>query len=176
MKAFFARPALVAALAAVALPFASAARAEEPSGCAAFKWPVDADQAALGSGGLAAVDQGGTLALNRAVLVKLAPADAVSFAMAPERVPKPETFAAVLTLPPPAPGVYRITLSEAGWIDVIQNGAMIHPLAFSGARDCPHVRKVLKFQLSGGAVTIQLSNVAASEAALIVRAEDVAAQ
>jgi hypothetical protein len=147
--------------------------AEEPAGCDSFKWPVAEDQAALGASGLAAVDAGGTLALGRAAKVRLAPAAQVAFALAPERAPKPETFAAVVTLPPPpAPGVYRVTLSEAGWIDVIQDGAAIRPLAFSGARDCPHVRKSLKFQLSARPVTIQLSNVAAKEAALIVRAED----
>ncbi|WP_374546360.1 hypothetical protein [Rhodoblastus sp.] len=154
---------------------ARAARAEEPVGCAAFKWSIAEDQTALSAEKRAMVENGGALAYGAATTARLAPLDAIRFPSPPERAPKLGTFAAIVTLPaPPVAGVYRLTLSDAAWVDAIQDGAALKPLAFSGARDCPHVRKTLKFQLSDKPLTLQISGAPAPEIALIVHADEAA--
>jgi len=44
-------------------------------------------------------------------------------------------------------------------------------LAFSGAKDCPHIRKSLKFKLTGQKVVIQISNAAAPDIILVALPE-----
>ncbi len=151
-------------LALLAIP----ARAEEPSGCDKFKWPIAREQSALASPDKQLVEDGGAVAPGKAVIVHLAPVGKVHFAQEPQRAPAPDTAAAVLKLAAPQAGVYTISLSAGAWIDVIQDGAAQKPLAFSGARDCPNIHKSLKFQLSAEDATLQISNVAASEISLVV--------
>ena len=146
-------------------------RAEEPSGCDKFKWPIGTQQAALANPAKAAVSDGGALGVGGAALAQLAPVDQAHFQQKPERAPRPGSYGAVLTLAAPAAGIYTVSLSEGAWIDVIQNGATLKPLAFSGARDCPHIRKTLKFRLEPTKTTLQISNVAAPEIAIVVLGE-----
>ena len=100
-----------------------------------------------------------------------APVEKIHFAQAPERAPAPASYAAVLTLASPAAGVYTVSLSAGAWIDVFQDGAALHPLAFSGARDCQNIRKTLKFQLAAQKTVIQISNSAAAEISIVVLPE-----
>lgn len=151
---------------------AGAALAEEPSGCDAFKWPIARDQAALAAEALPSLDDGGAIAYGAATTVRLASGGTVKFRQPPERAPGPQTYGAVIELlAPPAPGVYRVSLSAGAWLDAIQDGVTLKPLAFSGARDCPHIRKTLKFQLSDKPVTIQISNVAGPTISVVVLPE-----
>ena len=165
---FFRLVVCLLALAVSALPL----RAEEPSGCDKFKWPIARQQAALASQDKAAVADGGALAVGTARKVSLAPIEKVHFPQAPERPPAPATYAAVLTLAiPPAAGVYTVSLSAGAWVDVYEDGAALRPLAFSGARDCPNIRKTLKFQLAAKTTVIQISNAAAPEISIVVLPE-----
>lgn len=56
-------------------------------------------------------------------------------------------------------GPYQITATAEGWIDVVQDGKALASTAHSGRRDCPDVRKSVRFDLQTGAVTIQVSGV-----------------
>ncbi|MGA7199870.1 MAG: hypothetical protein WBY97_22650, partial [Roseiarcus sp.] len=47
------------------------AAADEPSGCDAFKWPLDHERAALASPGKPAVANGGALTADAAATLKL---------------------------------------------------------------------------------------------------------
>jgi hypothetical protein len=143
-------------------------RAEEPSGCDKFKWPIDDEQAALASPDKRTVEDGGALVPGKAVVVHLAPVDNVHFQQPPQRPPAPDSTAAMLKLPSPQAGVYTVSLSAGAWIDVIQGGVQQKPLGFSGARDCPNIHKTLKFRLSAEDVTIQISGFAAPEISLVV--------
>ena len=165
------RKAAIRAIGFAALALAGAARAEEPSGCAAFKWDIAQDQAALAAPGPAAISDGGALRAGAATKISLAPTEKIHFPLAPERAPRPEAFGAVVEWPAPAPGLYRISLSDAAWIDVIEDGAVAKPLAFSGAKDCPHIRKSLKFKLTGQKAFIQISNAAAPDITLVALPE-----
>jgi hypothetical protein len=165
---FFCALRLAAPLLLLAL---SPLHAEEASGCDKFKWSIARQQAALASAGKATVADGGALSVGTALRVPLSPVEKIHFKQTPERAPAPATYAAVLTLAPPAAGVYTLSLSAGAWVDVFQDGAALHPLAFSGARDCPDIRKSLKFQFSAKPTVIQVSNAAAPEISLVVLPE-----
>ena len=134
--------------------------AEEPSGCDKFKWPIDRARAALtapdrtrlASGTeLAAIPSGGaTLALVEAAQAKLP--------RTPQRAPKGGTFAGFANFKnPPKPGMYTISLSAGAWVDVIQDGHFLKPVAFSGATDCSGIRKTIKYELGTSPFILQIS-------------------
>jgi hypothetical protein len=77
----------------------------------------------------------------------------------PERSLKPGGFGAVLALANvEKAGSYEITLSDEARIDAVQGGALVKSSDFSGQKDCPGVRKSVRFDLNSGPLTIQLSN------------------
>ena len=152
---------------AVALPLAiavigatAAYAAEEPSGCDKFKWPIDRERAALTAPDRARLASGNELAAiprSGFTLGLVTPAEA-KLPSPPERAPKDGTFAgfARITTAPKA-GVYTVSLSSGGWIDVLQNGHFIKPIAFSGATDCAGIRKTMKYELAAQPFVLQIS-------------------
>jgi hypothetical protein len=134
--------------------------AEEPSGCDKFKWNIDHERAALtapdrlklASGAeLAALPSTGmTLGLNTPAEAKLP--------TPPERGPKEGTFAGFATFKnPPKAGIYTISLSAGGWVDLVQDGHALKPKAFSGATDCDGIRKTMKYELGASPFVLQIS-------------------
>jgi hypothetical protein len=78
----------------------------------------------------------------------------------PERAPKEGTFAgfASFTTAPKA-GIYTISLSKGGWIDVVQDGHALKPKAFSGATDCDGIRKTMKYEISASPFVLEISGI-----------------
>lgn len=146
------------------------AAAEEPTGCGAFRWPIEHDRAALVEAAKPVVADGGALRYDAALTLQLAPFTETSLPHAPERSPKrTPSFAGHFSLPSPEkPGVYTMTVNSEACIDVIDNGVFLHPEAFSGALGCDGVRKSVKFDLPGRPVDVQLSNVKDAHIAVIV--------
>ena len=153
---------------AAALVFCSdAAIAQEASGCDKFKFAVDRERAALGEPDKSPLENGGALEVGKPFQARLT--SSARFETAPERPPAPGSFGAVLKLlTAPAAGVYTISVSGPAWLDVLQDGAPVKPLAFSGVRDCPNIRKVLKYQLAAKPATIQISNAKEETLAIVV--------
>jgi hypothetical protein len=89
---------------------------------------------------------------------------------APERAPKfPSDFAGHFVLAAPAkPGVYRLTMSSGAWVDVLDGGSYLHPIGFSGAKDCEGARKSVKFDLPSRPLALQLSGVPRDQISVIV--------
>jgi len=134
--------------------------AEEPSGCDKFKWDVTHERAALTAPDRAKVSSGNEFAAlptTGFTLDLVAPADA-KLPTPPERAPKDGTFAgfAKVTTAPKA-GLYTISLSAGGWVDVVQDGHALKPKAFSGATDCDGIRKTMKYELSAQPFVLQVS-------------------
>jgi hypothetical protein len=148
------------------------AHAEEPSGCDKFKWPLAHERSAL-SAPTARLEPGARLAFDAAASVHLAPLAEAKLEMAPERSPRvsPSYAGAVKLDAPAAAGTFKVSLSDAGWIDVVQDGRFVRPIAVSGAPDCPGLRRSVKFPLAAKPLTIQLSDVKTPDISLIVSPE-----
>ncbi len=149
------------------------AHAVEPSGCDKFKWSIAHEQSALTAPQVLRLESGALLAFDAAASVHLAPLSEAKLEMPPERAPKASSsYAGAIKLDAPgAAGTYKVTLSGEGWIDVIQDGRLVKPVAFSGALDCQGLRKSVKFPLEAKPLTIQLSGVKAPDIFLIVSPE-----
>jgi hypothetical protein len=59
--------------------------------------------------------------------------------------------------PPPKAGLYTISLSAGGWLDVMQDGHFLKPKGFSGATDCEGIRKTMKYEISASPFVLQVS-------------------
>jgi hypothetical protein len=170
----FGRPLLALGLLAVASATAPGlARAQEGSGCGGFRWPLDLERAALIRPDKPSLANGGALALNVATTLELQPLANAGLPKAPERAPKSaQAFAGHFALAAPAqPGVYKVTISSPGWIDVLDGGSYLHPKAFTGATACDGARKSVKFDLPSRPLALQFSGVEADRISVIVSPE-----
>jgi hypothetical protein len=152
------RTSLLVALAL--LGAAPAWAAEEPSGCDKFKWGIERERAALTAPDRLTLASGAELTAlpSQAVILALrSPAEA-KLPTPPERAPKDDTFAGFASIKTaPKAGLYSISLSGGGWVDVVQDGHFLKPKAFSGATDCDGIRKTMKYELSASPFVLQVS-------------------
>jgi hypothetical protein len=147
-------------MALLLLGAAPAYAAEEPSGCDKFKWPIERERAALTAPDRAKMTSGAELAAlpsSGVTLALVAPSEA-KLPTPPERAPKDGTFAGFASVKTaPKAGLYTVSLSTGGWLDVVQDGHFLKPVAFSGATDCDGIRKTVKFDLSASPFVVQIS-------------------
>ncbi len=139
---------------------APAGAAEEPSGCDKFKWNIDHERAALTAPDRVKLVSGGELAALPAtgMTLGLRPPAEARLPMPPERAPKEGTFAGFTSFQaPPRAGIYTVSLSTGGWVDVVQDGHALKPKAFSGATDCDGIRKTMKYEFSASPFVLQVS-------------------
>jgi hypothetical protein len=155
------------------LPGSGSAAAAAPSGCDQFKWPIAHEQAALAAPAAEPLASGAKLPADSGARLKLAPFAEAKLALAPERPPKFSlSYAGAFALDAPsAPGVYKVTLSAGGWIDVIQKGKFLRPVAFSEAAGSANARKSVKFRLAAEPATLQLTGVGNPDIAIVVSPE-----
>jgi hypothetical protein len=161
----------MAAIVLVACALSSTARAEEPRGCDKFRWPVAREQAALTAAELPSVPVAGTRTAGAgAFTFALVPAADATLPMPPERSSKQTpAFAGFASFAaPPAKGLYQVTLSQGVWVDLVQNGTYLKPVAFSGALACPGVRKIVRFEVGSAPFTLQVSGAAADKVSAVV--------
>ena len=150
---------ILAFLTALSLGASSALAAEEPSGCDKFKWPIHNERAALTAPGRAKLASGSEQAALPPASITLslvAPADA-KLPTPPERAPKDGSFAGFTRIKSAKAGLYTISLSTGAWVDVVQDGHVLKPVAFSGATDCDGIRKTMKYELSASPLLLQVS-------------------
>jgi hypothetical protein len=147
-------------MALLLLGAAPAYAAEEPSGCDKFKWPIERERAALTAPDRAKMTSGAELAAlpsSGVTLALVAPSEA-KLPTPPERAPKDGTFAGFASVKTaPKAGLYTVSLSTGSWLDVVQDGHFLKPVAFSGATDCDGIRKTVKFDLSASPFVVQIS-------------------
>ena len=139
---------------------APAFAAEEPSGCDKFKWNIDHARAVLTAPDRIKLNTESELAglpSAGATMALATPADA-KLPMPPERAPKEGSYAGFVRIGSlPKAGSYTISLSSGAWLDVVQDGRFLKPMAFSGATDCEGVRKTMKYDLSASPLLLQIS-------------------
>ncbi|TKB13896.1 MAG: hypothetical protein E5V75_20110 [Mesorhizobium sp.] len=125
------------------------------AGCDSFKWPVTREQALFPAA--RAAQSGAALAVGQAVDLALATVDTVSFEIPPGRTPAAGTFGATASVTVPPEGELQFSLSDEAWIDIVQDGHAVKSAGFSGVKTCPGIRKSVRFKLSAGPATVQLS-------------------
>ena len=138
------------------------AHADDP--CGAFTWDVRNERALFGNkpqvltGGqtLAASP---TLAADRLYQVELTAQSEVKFLESPGRNRgKGGAFAGLVRLAVEATGVYRISLDQPLWVDVIANGTVIPAKDFQGRPGCDAPHKIVEFPLPAASpITLQFS-------------------
>jgi hypothetical protein len=154
----------------LAIASATVAQAQEGSGCGGFKWPLDLERAALARPDRPSLANGGALPLSVATTLELRPLASAGLPKPPERAPKSaQAFAGHFALAAPAKsGVYKVTISSPGWIDVIDGESYLHPKAFTGATGCEGARKSVKFDLPSRPLALQFSGVESDRISVIV--------
>jgi hypothetical protein len=163
---------LIAAILAFGL--AAPALAAEPEGCDKFKWPIESDRAALTAPNRTPVASGSArTAGTKAVTLALLPLDKAALPMPPERKRAAEGFAGYLMMAAPEKsGSFTLSMASAVWIDAIQNGQYLKPVAFSGAIGCEGIRKTMRFDLGAQPFVVQVSGSTDETVALLVRGSD----
>jgi hypothetical protein len=143
------------------------------SGCDQFKWPIAHEQAALAAPAAGPLAPGATLPADAGARLKLVPFAEAKLTIAPERPPKfsPSYAGAFALDAPAAAGVYKVTLSAGGWIDLVQDGKSLKAVNFSDATGCANARKSVKFRLAAEPATLQLTGVGAPDVSIIVSPE-----
>jgi hypothetical protein len=147
-------------IALVLLGTSTAFAAEEPSGCDKFKWNIDRERAALTAPDRLALASGGDLAAlpSTGMTLALRPPGEAQLPSPPERAPREGTFAGFANFKgTPKAGLYTVSLSAGGWVDLVQDGHFLKPKAFSGATDCDGIRKTMKYELSASPFVLQVS-------------------
>jgi hypothetical protein len=142
------------------LSAAPAWAAEEPSGCDKFKWPIERERAALTAPDRLKLGSGGELAAvpSTGMTLTLHPPGDAKLPSPPGRAPKEGTFAGFASFKnAPKAGLYTISLSAGGWVDVVQDGHFLKPKGFSGATDCEGIRKTMKYEISQNPFVLQVS-------------------
>jgi hypothetical protein len=149
-------------MALLLLGAAPAYAAEEPSGCDKFKWNIDRERAALTAPDRVKLATGGELAAfpSTGMTLGLSTLAEAGLPSPPERAAKEGTFAGFKSFKaPPKAGIYSVSLSAGGWVDVLQDGHALKPKAFSGATDCDGLRKTMKYEISANPFVLQLSGI-----------------
>ena len=152
------------ALIAVALcAFGFTASAAE-QGCEKLAWNLDLERYLLAH---PEASPGAGLPVSRQLA--LWPAADAGLPKAPERTSRAEgAKAAHLSFTVPEAGLYRVTLSSEAWLDLIQADAYRRAQAFTGVRDCPGLRKSVRFQLDAGLAVVQISGSTADTIGVVV--------
>jgi len=153
----------------------SIAYSAEPSGCDKFAWPLTKEQELLRQAqpGAAAGTEIHRDA-QQGILLKLASIAEAKLPVPPERAPKNvSSFAGFVQFDDaPKGGTYKVSSSNEAWIDLFQGGRYVKPAAFTGATDCPNIRKSVKFEIGPGPFTIQLSDVPSDNISIVLTPAD----
>jgi hypothetical protein len=148
----------------------AAAHAEDP--CAGFKWNV-AHERALFAGDAQAL----TSTQDAGSAPGLAPEHLYNISLLPQatlalRVPAGAksrfggAFAGFARLNIAVAGLYRVSLDQPGWIDLVGAHGVIASSDFSGQRGCSTPHKVVQFELPAGGILLQLTGITGSHVQL----------
>jgi hypothetical protein len=143
-------------------------------GCEAFKWPLDKERASFDSSELEKIGSGDARGpLNeQAFVLALLPVAEVAYALPPGGKKKDDEtrYGGMLAFAAPEKaGVYQVTLSSEGWIDLVQDGASLKAADHSGVKDCPGLRKSVRFNVSAAPVALQISGAPVDSIKVAVR-------
>jgi hypothetical protein len=169
-------PALSAAALAALLAGAGTAplyaAPQDSSPCGAFAWSVAREIKLFDGCAIEPVMSGAALRAlpATAVALELQPDVTVEYVLPPGREQSAgDAYGGILSIETVAQaGAYQVTVSEAAWIDAIQNGKAVASTAQSGAEGCPGVRMSARYNFEAGPLTIQVSGAASMQIRLTI--------
>lgn len=142
-------------------------------GCELFKWPLDKERTAFDGSGLEKLGSGTARGpwKEQAFELGLVPEGDVAYSVKPGKRKDASTQhgGVVAFAPPEKDGVYQVTLSAEGWIDLVQNGAPLDSADHSGAKNCPGLRKSVRFNVGAAPVVLQISGAPAESVKVAIR-------
>jgi hypothetical protein len=148
------------------------ARADDP--CAAFKWDVRHERTLFGQqphplGAGQKVAAAPTVVIDQLYELKLPLQAGVTF-LTPGKKPKSDDgYAGLARLTVKSPGVYRISLDQPLWVDVVVNGTVVPARDHQGSRGCNAPHKIVEFPLPAGSpITLQFSAASVATARLAI--------
>lgn len=100
----------------------------------------------------------GPIAIGQGTGLMLDPADKVTFAKAPDRPIKADSFGGVYQFNVATAGTYRVALAAGAWIDVVRDGKSLASVAHTEGPACSGIRKIVDFALTPGSYTLQFSS------------------
>ena len=148
------------------------ARADDP--CDAFTWDVRQERTLFGQQPqpLVAgqkVTAAPTVLLDHLYELKLTGQTQVTFVTPAKKPKSDEAYVGLARLTVKSPGVYRISLDQPVWVDVIANGSVVPAKDHQGSRGCNAPHKIVEFVLPAGSpVTLQFSGGSVATAKLAV--------
>jgi hypothetical protein len=131
--------------------------------CDAFTWNLAHERSLFAStpGRLSAGRDASSAPLvdvDRLYELLLRPDTEVHLPVTPGRKPGGETTSAgILRVRVERAGLYRVSLSEGDWIEVVHDGTALPAGEHQGQHECSAPRKVVQFQLPAGDLFVQLS-------------------
>lgn len=145
-------------------------------GCDAFGWNLARELALLDAPGSQPAGDPRTAAhaprldLDRHHALTLPRQAEVALAAAPARPPRDAgAHAGLFVFRVPSAGAYRVSLSRALWIEVVDSGRALPARAFQGRHGCASLRKSVVFDLEPGRdLVLQLDGGSAAEVGVVV--------
>ena len=125
-------------------------------GCKAFRWNVSAERALFAGEGRA-IDAGRDAATapslepGRLAVLALPEQQAVQYARPPAKLKLADgAHGGLLRITVAKDGDYRLALSSAHWVDIVDGDALLPSLDFHGATGCDAPRKLVRYRLAAG--------------------------
>lgn len=145
-----------AAAATIAAAVALGSALPVAAGCLDARWPLERDSAQI-------MAEPRPAPVTRDRILQLKPLQVVTLALTPGAAPtpdKPGGYAGEVPISVAETGLYQVTLPEAARVDILQNGQTLPASDFTPAKDCPGVRKSVRFALEGGPGVLRISRAA----------------
>lgn len=143
--------------------------------CAGFKWPLDTELSWMGAPDSDTVQSGGKIAAvpAKALTLNLQPSKSLTLPIesgVKKQAVGNDSYSGWLTIENVATaGLYQVSLSREGWIDVAQDGKLVESNGFTGRRECATLRKSVRYQLAAGSTLIQIVGVPAESVKVTIK-------
>ena len=144
--------------------------------CAAFKWDVTHERAVFAQpaetlSAAAAAEAAPQLLPEHLYALSLQPQEQLRLPVPPgKKAQFADAFGGLMRLHVSAAGAYRVSLDQAGWIDVIGPAGVVASSDYAGVPGCKAPHKSVEFNLPSGDYLLQVSGVTAAGMQLAVTA------
>lgn len=144
--------------------------------CTGFNWPLDTEVAWMGASDGDAVKSGGTVTAvpSKAILLTLKPSNSETLPVVSgvkKQAVGGDSFSGWFKIGNiEKAGLYQISMSRGGWINVAQGGKLVNSTGFTGRKECTILRKSVRYELAAGETLIQVVGAPAEDIKVTVKA------